>query len=38
MKTREGEPLAGGATAAADFAGIGMTPQGGINPITGAPF
>ena len=26
MKTREGEPLAGGATAAADFAGIGSTP------------
>lgn len=26
MKTREGEPLAGGASAAVDFAGVGMTP------------
>ena len=26
MKTRDGEPLAGGASAAADFAGIGSTP------------
>ena len=42
MKTREGKPLAGGASAAADFAGIGVAPgaaaQGGINPITGVPF
>lgn len=26
MKTRDGEPLAGGASAAADFAGVGMMP------------
>ena len=26
MKTRDGDPLAGGTSAAADFAGIGMTP------------
>ena len=42
MKTRDGEPLAGGATAAADFAGIGQTPggqaNGGINPLTGQPL
>lgn len=38
MKTREGEPLAGGASAEADFAGIGQTPGGGINPITGQPL
>ena len=28
MKTREGEPLAGGASAQADFAGIGNAPTG----------
>ena len=42
MKTRDGEPLAGGSSAAADFAGIGQTPggqaNGGINPLTGQPF
>ena len=28
MKTRDGEPLAGGASAAADFAGVGQTVSG----------
>lgn len=46
MKTRDGEPLAGGASAASDFEGIGQNvnamvtlgnaPQ--INPITGQPM
>ena len=35
MKTRDGEPLAGGATAAVDFAGIAGTPEyGGAMPAT----
>lgn len=49
MKTRDGEALAGGASAASDFAGIGQsvapqTTPGGytgapqINPITGLPM
>ncbi len=46
LKTREGEPLSGGASAAADFAGIGnsvvppVDPVTGraINPITGQPM
>ena len=47
MKTRDGEPLSGGASAASDFAGIGQTVAGEpatpatgqrINPITGLPF
>lgn len=41
MKTREGEPLAGGATAAADFAEVGQTPStqnNNINPLTGQPL
>ena len=37
MKTREGEPLAGIVSAAADFAGIGETPS-TVNPLTGAPI
>ena len=43
MKTRDGDPLAGGASAAADFAGVGQTvgapaaypSAGAINPLTG---
>ncbi len=47
MKTRDGEPLSGGSSAASDFAGIGQSvvpptqnafivaPNNGINPITG---
>ena len=49
MKTRDGEPLAGGASAAADFAGVGnavtapgypAAPAGAapINPLTGWPY
>lgn len=47
MKTRDGEPLAGGASAAADFAGIGQTvtapnpmgiQAGMVNPLTGKPY
>lgn len=40
MKTRDGEPLAGGASAAVDFAGIGDVPEvtPAINPITGQPM
>ncbi len=49
MKTREGEPLAGGASAAADFAGVGQTVSvsaqnlkgiqpGMVNPLTGQPY
>ena len=49
MKTRDGEPLSGGASAASDFAGIGQSvvaPQAAaapdtiiaINPITGLPM
>ncbi len=49
LKTRDGEPLSGQASAASDFAGIGATPVtapaatpawnggNGINPITGQP-
>lgn len=42
LKTRDGEPLAGGASAAADFAGIGASPvaqqqQYGAAPQYGAP-
>lgn len=44
MKTREGEPLAGGASAAVDFAGVGQSigspapaPMPYINPLTGEP-
>ena len=37
MKTREGEPLAGNVSAAADFAGIGETPT-AVNPLTGMPI
>lgn len=38
LKTREGEPLAGGASAASDFAGIGQAVAPAINPITGQPM
>lgn len=49
MKTREGESLAGGASAAADFADVASKSQGapsglatiqtgGINPLTGKPY
>lgn len=49
MKTRDGEPLAGGTSAAADFAGIGQTVSspaqnpmgiqpGMVNPLTGQPY
>ena len=47
MKTRDGDPLSGGASAASDFAGIGQavlpTPSAApimpnINPITGLPI
>ena len=48
MKTRDGEPLGGGASAASDFADVGqsvvaptVTPAAapyGINPITGQPY
>lgn len=49
MKTRDGEPLAGGATAAVDFAGVGQTVTasaatpipvqvGTVNPLTGQPY
>ena len=36
MKIRDGEPLAGGASAAADFAGIGQTlaQMPAVNPLT----
>lgn len=37
MKTREGEPLAGGASAAADFAGIGGTPAPNYGAAPAAP-
>lgn len=49
LKTRDGEPLSGGASAASDFAGIGQVvtatpgvpsaaiPAGGVDPITGLP-
>lgn len=43
MKTRDGDPLAGGASAASDFVSVGnivapsaAAPQ--INPVTGRPF
>lgn len=42
MKTRDGEPLAGGASAASDFAGVGQSVglpgQPAIDPITGRPM
>lgn len=49
MKTREGEPLAGSVSAAADFAGVGQTlgapaqnpmgvQPGKVNPLTGQPY
>lgn len=43
LKTRDGEPLAGGASAESDFAGIGASPavatQGArIDPVTGMPI
>ena len=46
LKTRDGEPLSGGASAASDFAGLGavvppVTAQSmatNINPITGVPW
>lgn len=43
LKTRDGEPLAGGATAESDFADIGLAPgtpaaAPRINPITGLPM
>lgn len=42
MKTRDGEPLSGGASAASDFAGIGQAATQNampvINPITGLPM
>lgn len=37
MKTRDGDPLAGVTSAAADFAGIGESPA-QVNPITGQPI
>lgn len=45
MKTRDGEPLSGGASAASDFADVGgsvaqgyAAPAQGVNPITGLPW
>ena len=44
LKTRDGEPLAGGASAEDDFTGIGATPGGAtpaggrIDPVTGLPI
>ena len=45
LNTRDGEPLAGGASAESDFAGIGADPgsaatqaAGAINPLTGLPM
>ena len=35
MKTRDGEPLAGGASAAADFAGVGQTVAAPATPAYG---
>lgn len=35
LKTREGEPLSGGASAAADFAGIGNSVVSPVDPVTG---
>lgn len=35
MKTRDGEPLAGGASAASDFAGVGNAVVPSVDPITG---
>ena len=35
MKTRDGEPLAGGASAAADFAGVGQTVSAPATPAYG---
>lgn len=37
LKTRDGEPFAGGASAESDFAGIGRSPA-AANPITGEPW
>ena len=36
LKTRDGEPLSGGASAASDFAMIGAAPS--VDPITGLPL
>lgn len=41
LKTRDGEPLGGGASAAADFAGIGQSVNEAapmIHPVTGLPM
>jgi len=44
LKIRDGEPLAGSASAESDFAGIGAVPgtatqaMGAINPVTGLPM
>ena len=38
LKTRDGEALAGGASAASDFAGIGQAVAPAVNPITGQPM
>lgn len=35
MKTRDGEPLSGGASAASDFAGVGNTVMPTVDPVTG---
>lgn len=35
MKTRDGEPLSGGASAASDFAGVGNTVMSTVDPVTG---
>lgn len=41
MKTRDGEPLAGGASASSDFADVGSSVGAGapyISPLTGLPY
>ena len=38
MKTRDGEPLSGGASAASDFADFATQPAQQINPFTGMPM
>ncbi len=38
MKTRDGEPLSGGASAASDFADFATQQEARINPITGLPM
>lgn len=35
MKTRDGEPLSGGASAASDFAGVGNAVVPSVDPVTG---